>query len=65
MSFYSATDYRKMDELADAIRNRLQGFDTDIEALQARVSALEVQVQELRREPRQPLRAKLREKGIK
>ncbi len=65
MSFYSARDYAKMDEVADAIRKRLQGFDTEIETLQARVSTLEAQVQALSKEPRVPLRAKLREKGIK
>lgn len=65
MTLFTTEYYEQMDEVADAIRKRLQGFDTEIEALQARVSTLEAQVQELRREPRVSLSAKLREKGIK
>lgn len=50
-------DEKAIMEVAEILRDRLQGLEDRIEALEAEVAAL-------KKEPRQSFRAKLREKGI-
>lgn len=61
----SKRDMRAIDELTDALRDRLQGFDTEIEKLQRRCSALESELARMHfcRQPHVSLAQKLREKG--
>lgn len=50
-------DVQALEEVVEAVRERLQGID-------ARIAALEAELAAPKKEPRQSLKAKLREKGI-
>jgi archaellum component FlaC len=61
----SARDVAALDEMAEAIKQRLQGFDSEIESLKNRCAVLEAEVSRLSAKQHQPLNAKLREKGLR
>ena len=48
-------DLQALEEVADALRERLQGLD-------ARIDALEAEVESLKRKPHQSLKSRLKEK---
>lgn len=56
----SAKDAHMLNQIADALKERLEGFDHEVEALKARCAALESEVERLTAKPHQSLKAKLR-----
>lgn len=59
----SAKDAHMLNQIADALKERLEGLDCEIEALKGRCAALESEVERLMAKPHQSLKAKLRERG--
>lgn len=59
----SVKDAHMLNQIADALKDRLEGLDCEIEALKGRCAALESEVERLTVKPRQSLKAKLRERG--
>ena len=51
----SQSDMQALSDVADALRERLQGLD-------ARIDALEAEVESLKRKPHQSLKSRLKEK---
>lgn len=49
-------------ELSEALRERFQGLDADIKRLEARIDEQQREIDRLKREPRQSLAQKLRER---
>lgn len=59
----SARDAAMLNQIADALKARLEGIDAEVEALQRRCTALEAEVASLKAKPHQSLRAKLLQNG--
>ncbi len=61
----SAKDAHMLNQIADALKERLEGIDAEVEALKARCAALESEVARLSAKPHQSLKTKLRARAGK